>query len=689
MKKFLMALTVLVCSIEGQANIDSTLNLMPVPASVKLNASLFVLDKTFAISVQGNPHNRVYGAATRFMRRLGAKTGIFFEQGFVNNNASTDAVCKIEVVRPGRVELHEDESYELLVTTEGVKISAETDLGAMHGLETLLQLLTVKDGGYVFEGVAIQDAPRFAWRGLMIDAARHFQPVDVIKRNLDVMSAMKMNVFHFHLSDDQGFRVESKIYPKLQEKASDGQYYTHEQIRDIVQYATDRGIRVMPELDVPGHATAILTAYPELGSADIARNLERNAGIFNPTLDPTNEEVYVFLNKLFEEWTSLFPDEYFHIGGDENEGKEWDANPAIQKFMKKNKLKTNHDLQTMFNIRLEKYLKAYGKKLMGWEEIMTPQMPTTAVIHAWRGEHEGQEEGESLREAAKRGFQAVLSNGYYIDRMHNVEKHYLVDPHTGSESLSDDQRALILGGEATMWSELVTPLTIDSRIWPRTAAIAERFWSPASVKDVDDMNRRLSVISHHLEAYGATHKTSRAVILRNIAGGGDTKALEVLINVAEPLKGYTRNPGGTMYKTYSPYSLFADATTTDAPDAKAYNKSVMDFLDGDVDELMEIEALLRVWALNHEALKPIIERSPAIKEIEKMSESLSELAILGLEAIEMSKRREIPTSIWITNFEQVLESASEQGGRTKLRMVESTGDLVTALLKVDLTLDQR
>ncbi|EDO26761.1 predicted protein, partial [Nematostella vectensis] len=332
----------------------------------------------------------------------------------------------------------------------------------------------------------ISDTPRFLWRGLLIDAARHFQPVDVIKRNLEALAAVKMNVFHWHLTDDQGFRIESKVYPKLHELASDGLYYTQHQIKDVVKYAARLGIRVIPEIDVPGHATAILTAYPELGSKDkYTYTLQRNAGIFDPTLNPTIDKTYEFLENLFAEVTSLFPDEYFHIGGDENEGKHWSENKKMTAFKKKHNLKTNHDLQTYFNIKLEKILSKFGKKLMGWDEIMTKNMPTTAVIHSWRGTTEGLKES-TLIEAAKKGYQSVLSNGYYIDRMQSVVHHYKVDP-IGNAKLTPAQRARVLGGEATMWGELVTPLTIDSRIWPRTAAIAERFWSPKNITDIDHL----------------------------------------------------------------------------------------------------------------------------------------------------------------------------------------------------------
>ena len=191
---------------------------------------------------------------------------------------------------------------------------------------------------YRYQRTASLAAPVFARLGVCRDHSRHFHPVAVIKRNLDAMAEVKMNVFHWHLSDDQGFRVASSVFPKLHESASDGLFYTHSQIQEVVAHANKLGIRVIPEIDVPGHATAILAAYPELGSKkDYEYKIERFSGVFDPTLDPTNPKVYEFLDKLFAEITPLFPDEYVHIGGDENEGKHWDANPSIEKFKKKHK----------------------------------------------------------------------------------------------------------------------------------------------------------------------------------------------------------------------------------------------------------------------------------------------------------------------------------------------------------------
>ena len=556
----------------SQHQLSENLDLMPWPKEVVVNAEKFIISSDFTIQINHSKESKVTHAATKFLRRLSNRTGVFLKNGFpsINNKKASLQITFNTIATPV---LGVDESYSLEVKNNQILLNSKNDIGAVRGLETLLQLVKNTKSENFFSGVAISDAPRFLWRGLMIDAARHFMPVTVIKRNLDAMAAVKMNVFHWHLTDDQGFRVESKVYPKLQELGSDGLYYTQSQIKDVVKYATRLGIRVIPEFDVPGHASAILAAYPELGSKEgYNYSVERNAGVFDPTLDPTNDKTYTFLKNLFTEIAPLFPDEYFHIGGDENAGKHWTESKKITAFKKKHQLKTNHDLQTYFNIKLEKILLKLNKKLMGWDEIMTPTMPTTAVIHSWRGMQEGLKQS-TLIEAAKKGYQSVLSNGYYIDRMLSVKHHYSVDP-IGDAALTKEERARILGGETTIWSELATPLTIDSRIWPRTAAIAERYWSQKNVTDFENMFKRLNVVSFQLEELGVTHLRNKNVILRNITQNQNTNSLTILSAVSEPLKVYSRNKGGKEYQTYSPFVLFADACNVDAADALYFTKVV-------------------------------------------------------------------------------------------------------------------
>lgn len=619
------------------------LNLMPWPQSVVLNDGNFALNKNFKVNITGNPNPRIFGGVTRFLRRLDGRTGIFFEQGFITKlNEFPAAQLQINCTKSGKIGLYEDESYHLDIKQNQITINATSDLGALHGLETLLQMLQNNNTSFYFPNSQISDFPRFTWRGLMIDASRHFQPVDVIKRNIDGLAAMKMNVFHWHLVDDQGWRIEMKKHPKLIDLASDGMYYTQEEIKNIVKYADERGILIVPEIDVPGHGSAILTAYPEIGSKVITLTggtsekniqgtaiatygIERNAGIFSPTLDPSNPKTYQLLSELFDEVCPLFPGAYFHIGGDENEGKDWDANPKIQAFKKKNNLTTNHELQTYFTMQLVPMLKKHGKQLMGWEEILTKNMSKEAIIHSWRGPNEGVVAGQSLVDAVKKGYKTVLSNGYYIDLMYPIASHYLNDPMPKGADLTAEEKARILGGEATMWTELATPSTIDSRVWPRTAAIAERLWSAEDITDVANMRKRLETVSFRLEELGLTHIRNKAVILRNIANNQNIKSLNEFANVCEPLKGYTRNKGGTEYQMYSPFTLFADACTPDAKDALAFDEAVTQYLANKTSEnKAKVAGFLNKWIAVNKGLVELGSNAPLVQPILPLSKKLND-----------------------------------------------------------------
>ena len=621
------------------------LDLMPWPQNINLNAGTFALSKNFKVNITGNPNSRIFVGATNFLRRLDGRTGLFLQQGFVTKiNEVPTAELQINCVKNGKIGLYEDESYQLEIQSNKIIINATTDLGALHALETLLQMLQNNSTSYYFPTAMITDFPRFTWRGIMIDVARHFQPIDVIKRNLDAMAAVKMNVFHWHLVDDQGWRIELKKHPKLTEMASDGNYYTQEEIKNIVKYAADRGILVVPEIDVPGHGTAILTAYPEIGSKVmnldsntfesktkapkvITYSLERNAGVFSPTLDPSNPKTYQLLSEIFDEVCPLFSGSYFHIGGDENEGKDWDSNPKIQEFMKKNKLANNHELQTYFTMKLIPMLKKHGKQLMGWEEIMTENMSKDAIIHSWKGVNEGVPAGKSLVDAVKGGYKTVLSNGYYVDLVYGVEDHYVVDPMPKGVALTETEKARILGGEATMWTELVTSLTIDSRLWPRTAAIAERLWSAENITDINSMRKRLKTVSFRLEELGLTHIKNKEVILRNIANNQNIEALNAFSNVCEPLKKYSRNKGGTEYQMYSPFTLFADACTPDASDALAFRTVVDNYLaNKSAEKKAKVLDYLSKWITLNKSLIALGNNAPLVQPILPLAKSLSALS---------------------------------------------------------------
>ena len=545
----------------------------------------------------------------------------------------------------------------------------------MHGLETLLQLLSVDEKGYYFPGVTIEDQPRFKWRGLLIDVGRHFMPVDVIKRNLDGMASVKMNVLHWHLTEDQGFRVESKIYPRLHKLGSDGFFYTQEQIKDILAYAEDRGIRVVPEFDVPGHSTAWLVGYPELGSAPGPYKIERGWGIKYSAINPVSDKVIEFLDAFFGEMAQLFPDPYFHIGGDEVEqgdhhnAEHWNKNAEIQTFMKKNNIADNSALQAYFNNRILKVLTNHGKIMVGWEEILHEEMPRNIVIQSWRGQ-------DAMANAAKMGFQSILSKGYYIDLIKPAHAHYLIDAAPYDSPLSEEEQKLILGGEATMWAEFVTPETIDSRIWPRTAAIAERFWSPREANDVADMYRRLENISIQLEEHGLTHEKNYNMMLRRLARGNEFSALKNFVNIVEPVKIYRRN-SLLEHTSYSPMTRVVDTARPDAKTAREFNATVNAYLKNKTTEQAnQIRSRLRLWQDNHTQLEQTIKLSPILCEISPLSESLSVCAATGLEALSsLENGTKLNKSIF-QEASKSFEEAKKPYGQVELQVIAAIEKLI-------------
>ena len=330
------------------ADENRPLDLMPMPANIQMKTGQLVVDSSFSVGISGHSDMQLQHAVALFLENLRRQTGMTPLDMKVTNPAQAKLVVRCESAGKAVQELGEEESYSLEINPAAAKVAAATPLGIMRGLQTFLQLVQTTSEGFAAPALAIQDRPRFPWRGLMIDVGRHFIPLDVLKRNLDGMAAVKLNVFHWHLSENQGFRVESKKFPKLQEMGSDGLYYTQDEVRDLIAYARDRGIRVVPEFDMPGHSTAWFVGYPEVASGPGPYQIERKWGIFDPAMDPTQERTYKFLDAFIGEMAQLFPDHYFHIGGDEVNGKQWDANPNIQAFMRSHGLKTQPGSSSVF-----------------------------------------------------------------------------------------------------------------------------------------------------------------------------------------------------------------------------------------------------------------------------------------------------------------------------------------------------
>jgi len=651
------------------------INLMPVPASFRVGTGQLLIDQTFSIALAGEKGTLLERVIQNFVDDLSRKTGMRLDTKPVDLARATLGV-RTEHASKEVQELGEDESYNLEVSPAGAQLSAPSTLGILHGLQTFLQLVEITGDGFAVPVITIQDKPRFAWRGLMIDVSRHFIPLGVLKRNLDGMAAAKLNVFHWHLSDNQGFRVESKRFPKLHELGSDGLYYTQDEVRELIAYARERGIRVVPEFDMPGHSTAWFVGYPELASAPGPYEIERKWGVFDPAMDPTQDKIYKFLNEFIGEMAELFPDQYFHIGGDEVNGKQWDANPKIQEFMRKHEIKSNQELQAYFNKRVQEIVSKHKKTMIGWDEILSPDLPKSTVIQSWRGQ-------ESLAGAARRGYRGLLSHGYYLDLIWPTWHHYAIDPMSdAATSLSPEEEQRILGGEACMWAEFVSSENIDSRIWPRTAAIAERLWSPQQVQDVNSMYQRLEVVSRHLDWFGLTHNSSYGPMLRRIAGTNDISALRTLADVVEPVKDYAREETATVVPTSAtPLNRLVDAARPESDTTRRFADLVNAIVSGQANNTetkAQIRMLLTRWRDNQTSLQPLLDRSFLLKEAAPIAQDLSALGAAGLRALDYLDRSERPPDPWKAEQLALVEEAKKPKAQLLLMVILPVQKLIEA-----------
>ena len=745
----------------------AAIHMMPLPAHLKLEGGYFTLGPGFGYEFTHYREARLQRAADRFLNRLHKITGRTFD----DTNPVLEIDCRAGADKyPG---VHENESYSLIVNHSKIHLRADSPYGILHGLQSILQLVDTTGNRVRIPQGVIHDHPRFAWRGLMLDACRHWMPLPVVLRNLDAMAALKMNVFHWHLSDYQAFRVESKTFPKLQEMGSGGHYYTQKQIKEVVNYAADRGIRVVPEFDLPGHSTSWLAGYPQLASAPGPYKPDIDFGVLKPVMNPTKESTYVFLDKFFKEMSALFPDRYIHIGGDEVDPTEWNGNKQIQSFMKAHDIADAHALQAYFNRRLESILAKYGKKMIGWDEILNPDLGDSIVIQSWRSQ-------KSLFEAVRQGASGILSAGYYLDHKLPASRHYKVDPlvlpgavtikpdtthwktwdltmqamnsrfksqmtlygvqdslrgffnmmgkysafkkaalsgkdlsfklgtdygvvsfntrinrdslngtgklgiinisvhgiMTGSNAmpgsrppkieqvkpLTKAEKKRILGGEACMWSELVTAQNVDSRIWPRTAAIAEKLWSPAELtNNVDDMYRRLHFINHYLDYYGIENHEEYIHMMRQLTDGKEIRSVRVLMNELEEEK-YLNRMG--IYKhltTETPMDRPVDVSLPESYPAHRFNKWVDEFLQDSTHQrhLEQIISRLKMWSSNNGVLQPYIRTYPKLEDLKEISERFSKAAAIGLEAVQHIQNHEMTDTDVKNEDLEYLNKASE------------------------------
>ncbi len=672
MRTSLSLIAVLCLSLLVSAQSQAQLNLMPMPSSVQVGTGQLPVTQTFGVDVTGFHDASLDSEIERFATRLSRQTGIPF---WSKPGTVPTLTIHADHARAAVQKLGEDESYELTVSDSGAKLTAPNPLGVLRGLETFLQLVQITPTGFAVPAVTIKDQPRFPWRGMLIDVSRHFIPLDVLKRNVDGMAAVKMNVLHWHLSDDQGFRAVSKKFPKLTGMGSEGMFYTQDEIRELIAYAHDRGIRVVPEFDMPGHSRSWFLGYPELASGPGAYTLA-DGGIA-PAMDPTREETYKFLEKFIAEMAKLFPDAYFHIGGDEVDGKQWDANPKIQAFKQAHGMKNDQDLQAYFNRRLEKIVVKNHKITVGWDEVLHPDLPKTIVVQSWRGQ-------QSLAAAAKQGYSGLLSYGYYLDLMWPAARHYAVDPMSGdAATLSPEQQKLILGGESCQWAEWVTPENIDSHIWPRNAVIAERLWSPQNVTDVASMYARLNAVSLDLEWLGLSHRSARMHMLHRTAGDADISALRVLADVVEPVKDYNRwdetKQGPIDF--HGALNRMIDAVYPESDTAREFAGLVQAFLQSSAtDQAAEarIRASLTLWRDNDARLHPLLDQSFLLQEDEPLSQNLSALAAAGLAALDYIDKAQPAPDAWKTQQLTLIEQAKKPQAGLLLMIVSPVEQLIQA-----------
>lgn len=491
--------------------------LIPIPTELQTGVGQFIVDDSTRIYAEGEAAQRVAGLFNHFLRSA--------KRNEIPLDAKSGAI-RLQI-DPGAAA--SPEGYVLDIKADGISIRAADERGLFYGAVSLWQLLTQGDGERVtLPALTIKDAPRFGWRGLMLDSARHFQSVDEIKRLIDAMAVHKLNTFHWHLTDDQGWRVQIDKYPKLTEIGScripggdagtdpaTGEpatycgYYTKDQIRDVVAYAGARHINVVPELDIPGHATAAIAAYPELGVVDTPLAVGNEWGIY-PNLFNVEESTFQFLEDVLLEMTELFPGSYIHIGGDEAVKDQWIASKRVQERMRELGAKNEEDMQGIMLTRLQQFLAKNGKRVIGWDEILATELPPSAIVMSWRGIEGG-------IAAAKLGHDVIMTpvSHLYFDYLQtdsaneppgrpsdlSLSKVYGFEP-VPSE-LSAEQQKHILGLQANLWTEHTRSFkNVQHHYFPRIAAVAETGWSAAARKNFADFETRLQPMLKRYEAMG-------------------------------------------------------------------------------------------------------------------------------------------------------------------------------------------
>lgn len=683
-------------------------NLLPRPRRIEARWGRLELDRGFHLELKADAPEAIRALARRFQGRFDTLLG---------TAPRPDAArCLLDAGAAGPwPRLDDAEDYRLRITDAGAELTAATPWGAAHGLERCLQLLERDLAGRFLPALLIEDGPKLPWRGLLLDLARHFLGLPALLRTLDAMAAAGLNVLHLHLNDDQGFRFESPSCPRLQEKSGQGGYLREAEIATLVQAAADRGIRVVPELDVPGHAGAILHAYPELAAGPTPPDLPRAFGPSRYALDPTLEATWALLDALLDDLLALFPDPFVHLGGDEVHPEVYAfTDERRQAWMRAENLTDSASVQAWFTRRLVETLNRRGRRSICWDEVLHPAMPVGITIQSWRG-------AATLEAALAAGHDALYSSGWYLDLQYPARWHYRFDPAEQVEVLLAEERALaaepeladvadgvralqdtawvtaksmspadtrgrVLGGEACLWSELVTAEVLDVRLHGRLAAVAEKLWSPTTTNDVDDFERRLPGWLAHLEKVTACRPISSdpAALAGLGVVAGERRAVETLFEALVPVRWYKRLLG--------PEGLEArrDGQNLRRPyDADTPLQRAVDLLPPDSMALFELRDALKTlqaepgnalaqvtlrdfagrWRMLPLQLAGLMTRSAPMGELEPRIEQLAEVADMLDAWVDAVAASESPGLATRQQFTEWARCASPAVAETELAVI--------------------
>ncbi len=643
---------------------------MPQPAKSTVSGRITVFSVRPQVIWAQPPTPLLKRALLRFEARLN-------QIGIVSDPAANRNVLLLKInagTDPDYLSLNMREAYTLETGEKEIVLNADGPAGVIHGFATLLQMIDTHGAVPGLLQGRIVDAPRFRWRGIMLDASRHFQSLDTLKRQLDAMELTKFNVLHWHLSDGTGFRVESKRLPLLHRSGSHSQYYTQDQVREIIAYAADRGIRIVPEFDVPGHTLSMLAAYPELaaqqpvptvqdwqqdcqvksGNDDITTRCTRRSDLNLPAMNPTSDKVISFARTLFGEMAALFPDRYFHTGGDEVVARQWNDNPQIVAYMKTHGFADASSLQAAFTAKIEKLLSADGKIMMGWDEVSEAPIPHNVVVEAWRG-------SKWIGTATRLGHPVVVSSGYYLDLLTDSARHYGVDPYdTRADGLApgvlgagakpvprafmldpmappldEAQKKLVLGGEAPLWTEVVSDEMVDARLWPRAAVIAERYWSPQTVTDRDALIGRLPEVLNFLECFGLQASDHQARMIARLTPQ-NIVPLTQLVALTVPVRNYALNRQADRKGERILLSPAAIASP-DSFEGNEFNALAARYAAGERDVAGALREKLMRYRSNDVAFQALT-GPDSVNEVKPLSSQIAALSDLGIEALQPGRK---------------------------------------------------